>query len=441
MCLQVDGTIEKRFAKKEVLYPVEVRVCACVRDVCGRGPKRGGGLSGAMMRRSGVHGAGGLLCVAENRQQSLGAHQSTTTVTLCSPPPSPLPSPQLVVRRNPAPDPRFQPETAAASLAAYDLKPGASALFLGRSHYGCLATVLPDASTGLTRKVCVGMLVCVCPVAAAGVQGGRGMGREGAASGAWLHCSTSARRYQHEQLALAHDLTQHPLASSSSSLLQGKQLVAGGGGGSGPFRISLQPGPSNMATIAQSGEWLGQWLGCGVREGSGVLRGLAGWVLAVAVEVGAPVGCAHTHRCVGVLVCFVSACPHTAPATVCCRQPLPLPLPLSPPCCTAARRVLGNVNVQYVPSGQVSRRLGVSHRVLGRLTCEAGGQASWSPVGCMPACPVPACREATVRPHSTRLTARSTACSRPPPPPLAPVVPLHLPSYPSPPLHLNLSAP
>ncbi|KAI3438723.1 hypothetical protein D9Q98_001143 [Chlorella vulgaris] len=150
---QVDGTIEKRFAKKEVLYPVE-----------------------------------------------------------------------LVVRRNPAPDPRFQPETAAASLAAYDLKPGARALFLGRSHYGCLATVLPDASTGLTRK--------------------------------------------------------------------GKQLVAGGGGGTGPFRISLQPGPSNMATIAQS-----------------------------------------------------------------------------------ARRVLGNVNVQYAPSGQVSRRLGVSHRVLGRLTGNVWVQA------------------------------------------------------------------
>jgi hypothetical protein len=67
--------------------------------------------------------------------------------------------------------------------------------------------------------------------------------------------------------------------------LQGQQLVAGGGGSKGPFRVSLQPGPANSATIAQS-----------------------------------------------------------------------------------ARRVLGNVNVQYVAAGQVARRLGVSHRTLGRVT-------------------------------------------------------------------------
>jgi 5'-3' exoribonuclease 1 len=144
---QVDGTIEKRFAKKEVTYPME-----------------------------------------------------------------------LVVRRNPSPDPRFQPETATASLVSYDFKPGARALFLGRSHYGCMATVLPDASAGLTKK--------------------------------------------------------------------GQQLVAG----AAPqrrsvFRVSLEPGPTNMTTIAQ-----------------------------------------------------------------------------------AAKRVLGNINVQYSPSGQVARRLGVSHRTLGRMT-------------------------------------------------------------------------
>lgn len=58
-----------------------------------------------------------------------------------------------MVRRNPAPDPRFQPETASASLAAYEFKPGALALFLGRSYYGCMATILPDASAGLTKTV------------------------------------------------------------------------------------------------------------------------------------------------------------------------------------------------------------------------------------------------------------------------------------------------
>ncbi|KAL4438007.1 hypothetical protein ABPG77_004228 [Micractinium sp. CCAP 211/92] len=143
---QVDGTIEKRFAKKEVAYPLE-----------------------------------------------------------------------LVVRRNPAPDPRFQPETASASLAAYDFKPGARALFLGRSYYGCMATILPDASAGLTRT--------------------------------------------------------------------GQQLVAGQQGKRTNFRILLEPGPANSATIAQS-----------------------------------------------------------------------------------AKRVLGNINVQYSAAGQVARRLGVSHRTLGRLT-------------------------------------------------------------------------
>lgn len=145
---QVDGTIEKRFAKKEVAYPLE-----------------------------------------------------------------------LVVRRNPAPDPRFQPETASASLAAYEFKPGARALFLGRSYYGCMATILPDASAGLTRT--------------------------------------------------------------------GQQLVAGGGqqGRRTNFRILLEPGPANSATIAQS-----------------------------------------------------------------------------------AKRVLGNINVQYTAAGQVARRLGVSHRTLGRMT-------------------------------------------------------------------------
>lgn len=30
--------------------------------------------------------------------------------------------------------------------------------------------------------------------------------------------------------------------------------------------------------------------------------------------------------------------------------------------------MLGNINVQYSPSGQVARRLGVSHRTLGRMT-------------------------------------------------------------------------
>jgi hypothetical protein len=57
------------------------------------------------------------------------------------------------VRRNPAPDPRFQPDTATSALTSYGFQPGARALFLGRAHYGCMATILPDASAGLTKKV------------------------------------------------------------------------------------------------------------------------------------------------------------------------------------------------------------------------------------------------------------------------------------------------
>ncbi|GAB4816899.1 hypothetical protein N2152v2_003945 [Parachlorella kessleri] len=59
---------------------------------------------------------------------------------------------QLVLRRNPSPDPRFQPEATAEALTGTDLTPGAKGLYLGRAHYGCLATVLPPASAGLTKK-------------------------------------------------------------------------------------------------------------------------------------------------------------------------------------------------------------------------------------------------------------------------------------------------
>lgn len=64
-----------------------------------------------------------------------------------------FPAPQLVLRRNPSPDPRFQPDTAAAALTGIDLEPGARALYLGRAHYGCLATVLPPVAAGMTKKV------------------------------------------------------------------------------------------------------------------------------------------------------------------------------------------------------------------------------------------------------------------------------------------------
>ncbi len=59
---------------------------------------------------------------------------------------------QATLRRNVAPDPRLDPAAAAARLGALDFKPGGEALFLGRAHYGCAATVLPSASLGLNKQ-------------------------------------------------------------------------------------------------------------------------------------------------------------------------------------------------------------------------------------------------------------------------------------------------
>lgn len=61
---------------------------------------------------------------------------------------------QATLRRNVAmKDPRFDPELAAAVHASTQFKVGDKALFVARSNYGALATVLPNPSTGLSREV------------------------------------------------------------------------------------------------------------------------------------------------------------------------------------------------------------------------------------------------------------------------------------------------
>ncbi len=65
---------------------------------------------------------------------------------------NPKPCPQVTLRRNPSPDPRTD-AALAAGLGSPQLVEGASALFLGRAHYGCVATVLPPNTVGLTRQV------------------------------------------------------------------------------------------------------------------------------------------------------------------------------------------------------------------------------------------------------------------------------------------------
>ena len=60
---------------------------------------------------------------------------------------------QASLRRNPAPDPRRDPSSVGSQLGALKFETGQKALFLGRAYYGCVATVLPPVTAGLTRKV------------------------------------------------------------------------------------------------------------------------------------------------------------------------------------------------------------------------------------------------------------------------------------------------
>lgn len=62
---------------------------------------------------------------------------------------------QATLRRNPAPDPRFQTQAEAdggAATAPEPLEAGTKALFLGRAHYGCMAEVVASGQQGLSRS-------------------------------------------------------------------------------------------------------------------------------------------------------------------------------------------------------------------------------------------------------------------------------------------------
>lgn len=50
---------------------------------------------------------------------------------------------QMFIGRNLAPDPRMDVEAAKEKAGAISFPAGTKALFLGRAHYGCVATVLP----------------------------------------------------------------------------------------------------------------------------------------------------------------------------------------------------------------------------------------------------------------------------------------------------------
>ena len=76
-----------------------------------------------------------------------------------SPPPG-----QATLRHNKAEDPRLDAAAVQAKLGAEELTVGARALFLGRTHFGCLATVLPDVSRGLSKQVLFAVLCVARPV-------------------------------------------------------------------------------------------------------------------------------------------------------------------------------------------------------------------------------------------------------------------------------------
>ena len=62
----------------------------------------------------------------------------------------------------PCQDPRTDPELATTRLAAIRLRPGDQALFLGRAHYGCVATLREVCGVALAgADTCLAhLLIC-----------------------------------------------------------------------------------------------------------------------------------------------------------------------------------------------------------------------------------------------------------------------------------------
>lgn len=115
LSVQPDGTIEKRFAEKELRFPLQVSrpplamVPHCPPSIC-------------------------------SLSRVLTGHSSCRC--------------QMALRRHPAPDLRFEPEAlvAARSESIARLSPGDKALFLGSKYYGAVATVLDSTASGLDHK-------------------------------------------------------------------------------------------------------------------------------------------------------------------------------------------------------------------------------------------------------------------------------------------------
>lgn len=68
---------------------------------------------------------------------------------------------QLFIPRNPAPDPRLDLEAAKARAGDIAFPPGTETFYLGRAHYGCVATVLPPLDGQVCEPPCQFALKCV----------------------------------------------------------------------------------------------------------------------------------------------------------------------------------------------------------------------------------------------------------------------------------------
>jgi len=164
---QVDGTVEKRFGKKEVLYPL-----------------------------------------------------------------------QVTLRRNPSPDPRFQPESVTDALSSLQFKVGSKAVFLGRAYYGCLATILPESASGLTKK---GGIVGKKKMKKDGDDGGDGKEEEEEEEG---HDITGDA---------AGEVTSKAKKKKSSSKKEDAALAAVAAKN---LRVTIDPAPLNSAQVAAAAKRL-----------------------------------------------------------------------------------------------------------------------------------------------------------------------------------------
>ena len=141
-------------------------------------------------------------------------------------------APQATLRRNTNSDPRLDPEAAKKKLGDLQLSVGSKAIFIGRSHFGCVATVIPEASKGLSKQV----RQAARPEQAVRLHGSQTMRHPSAA----LFC-----------LIISSPLSTHPISGSLGSPMcaQGKQLEIAGA--SGLLSVSVQPADPSTTQAAQ----------------------------------------------------------------------------------------------------------------------------------------------------------------------------------------------